>query len=269
MKLEIALQGSNTRSVSVPTGLETVQDQDDEGDETMKVHKDVQPTQPKRAASALDHTGESPAQSIAAQAANRADIPSPMRSAARKRPSSVQIQSSHFDNVGDKTFGDETDRAGALARLMGNSGSTITDFAPEQTKATESTTPSSFDSLSRRASLMKPGVSYRIRPKRYSMTSTSGQQSATRERFSDMDSVPRLQKHEKMPTNSTEGGDILTPSTSMMESLQQERMDNGSIVHIDADGKYDRGSPDMNDGYEKADDRRLSTISTATVTFGQ
>lgn len=194
-----------------------------------------------------------------------------MRAAARKRPSSVQVLSSNFDTVGDATFGDGTDRAGALARLLGTNPSTGSDLPQEQKKAYQSTTSSGDDSLSRRNSLMKPGVQYRIRPKRYSMTSTNGRQSAggesaTSEQFPDMDSVPRLHKHDRMATASTDGGDVLTPSASTMDHLH--RVEKGPVVHIDADNGGDEASLGMKD-QEKEDDRRLSAISTATVTFGQ
>lgn len=273
-QLEIALQSSASRSISVPTGLETVEDEDDDEDGTIQDHDAIPSAQPKRAASALAHTGESPAQSIAAHVAVRPEIPSPMRAAARKRPSSVQVQSSNFNTVGDTTFGDGTDRAGALARLLGNSvanGTDGVDLAHEQNKAYHSTTSSGDDSVSRRNSLMKPGVQYRIRPKRYSMTSTNGRQSAggesaTSEHSPDMDSVPRLHKHEKVAATSTNGGDVSTPSTSMLDHLQ--RVEKGPVVHIDADTMEDKGSLGIKD-HEKEDDRRLSAISTATVTFGQ
>ena len=193
-----------------------------------------------------------------------------MRAAGRKRPSSVQVVSSNFSNVGDATFGDGTDRAGALSRLLGKNGSGALDSSQDQGPAEHSNASSADGSLSRRNSLMKPGVPYRIRPKRYSMTSTNGRQSAggdsaTSEQFPDMDSIPKIHKHEKMATTSTEGGDVLTPSTSMLDDI---RADKESVVHIDVEAEDDAGSLEMKE-CNKEDDRRLSAISTATVTFGQ
>lgn len=243
-----------------------MKDEDDAAEEANEDQVAVAQTLPKRATSALALTGVSSGQTGATCASERPDIPSPMRAAARIRPSSAQVHSSNSYSLGDTTFGDSTDRAGALARLMGKAGTTSTDPPIEQGNPTSS----GSDTLSRRGSLMKPGVPYKIRPKRYSMTSTGRQSaasgSAISERFPDIDSIPRLHKHEKSATTSTDGGDVLTPSASMLDHLQ--RFDKESVVHIDADVGDGDGSLGMKE-CEKDDDRRLSTISTATVTFGQ
>jgi hypothetical protein len=229
------------RSVSVPTELETVDD--DEDDEQDSKHTDETP---KRQIMARPHTA----------AGNAVEVP--FGSLGKQRPVSTQITSSEMSAIGDTTFGQDNTREGALARLTGQDDSG---------KVTErSASPTS--TRSRRVSLMKPGVSYRVRPKRMSTTSV-GRVSVASGR-SDGTSVfdpPSLVQHDRFVSSSTEG-DIITPLPSM------DRIDKvaGGQEILDFDNSLEEDDC-VKDGEQtnvgQGMDKRSSTISTTTMTFGQ
>lgn len=173
----------------------------------------------------------------------------------------------------DTTFGEGSGRAGALAKLLGQTGPTTPDRSRQDDVNVMASTPSSADgSLSRRNSMMKPGVTYRVRPKRQSMTSTNSYQSAVptsakTESFPERQAVPTLVKHEKYPTTSTEGEDVQTPAGSMLGHI--DPIQDGSFVHMDAKARTDEALTCLKDDEEDDLAKRMSAISTTTVTFGQ
>lgn len=253
IQLELALQASTARSVSAATPLETVADDEEDGNMPELDRPPRSPLRQLRAASAVPHspTGRS---SFELQ-------PSPSHVKDRRRPASVQVRGSNYTPIGDTSFGQGDDRAGAMAKLLGQTAPKTPDIAAP-TVWHPATPTSADDSLSRRQSLMKPGVGYRIRPKRYSMTSTSGRQSAASTN-SHAENLVVASSHDKMPTTSTDDGELRTPNPSVIGLLGSRGSE--AVVHVSAsveDGLLNA----KDDG--KDDVRRLSAISTATVTFG-
>jgi hypothetical protein len=150
-----------------------------------------------------------------------------------------------------------------MAKLTGRSSSSQ---AGRGEAANGSTSPCS--TTSRRLSLMKPGVSYRIRPKRISMTS-NGRVSVASAR-SDGTGIfdpPALVKHDKYASSSTESGDLITPLPSM------DRIDKAGgeeeVLHVTGSDDGEDIKDDENAVDEQVMDKRMSTFSTMTVTFGQ
>lgn len=272
VQLELALNTSTVRSVSAPIGLDTVTDEDD--GITSIHHADAagSPAQPKRATSALAHVARSPNRPALFANGIETGLPAQPQGDIRKRPASVQVYPTTFETT-DSTFGEGSGRPGALAKLIGQSGPSTPDRPHHSDDKIAVTTPSSADgSLSRRNSLMKPGVSYRIRPKRQSMTSTIGYQStgpasAKSEQFPETGSIPTLVKHHKVPTTSTEGEDVQTPSASVLDHLSVGK--DSAYVHMDAEAQTDEGLLGVKDDDENDLAKRMSAISTTTVTFGQ
>jgi hypothetical protein len=230
------------RAVSVPTDLETVpDDEDDEGKDTPEKDFSRPRTATGRTLSYTKSNGEF-------------DEAESVGGSGRRRPASVQIYGS---NVGNTTFGQDGGREEALAKLMGQSGSQ------------RQRTASPGSTMSRRNSLMKPGVSYRVRPKRVSMTSTGRVSVASaRSDGTGIFDPPALVKHDRYTSSSTDG-ELITPLPSM------DKIDKAigaeEILHASLSGGED---DDCEKDGETADDRRaadkrMSTISTTTVTFGQ
>ena len=115
---------------------------------------------------------------------------------------------------------------------------------------------------------MKPGVSYRIRPKRISMTSTGRVSVASaRSDGTGIFDPPALVTHDRYTSTSTEGGALITPLPSM------DKIDKAAgeeeVLHVTGSDDGD----DVKDGESAADrqamNKRMSTLSTMTVTFGQ
>jgi hypothetical protein len=73
-----------------------------------------------------------------------------------------------------------------------------------------------------------------------------------------------ITKHEKFPTSSTEG-DIITPAQSLDDLDKLAK--GGDEIHMNAWDQEDEAGDKDGDLAEHRD-KRLSTISTATVTFG-
>jgi hypothetical protein len=245
------------RAVSVPTDLETVPDDEDEECSTDTPRKDNY-TRPRTANSNFKSYTKS-------QSHGDFEYPAetPTGSLGRRRAASIQLHGSNYNSVGDSTFGQDGSREEAMAKLVGRS-SPIQAVRGEA--ANRSTSPCS--TTSRRLSLMKPGVSYRVRPKRISMTS-NGRVSVASAR-SDGTGIfdpPALVKHDNSTSASTEGGDLITPLPSM------ERIGKAGgeeeVLHVTGsdDGEDVKEGEDAADG--QVMDKRMSSFSTMTVTFGQ
>jgi len=245
------------RAVSVPTDLETVPDDEDEEFSTDTPRKDNS-TRPRTANGTFKSYTKSQSHGDFEYSAE-----TPTGSLGRRRAASIQLHSSNHDSVGDSTFGQDGSREEAMAKLIGRSS----NMQPGRGEAANrSVSPCS--TTSRRVSLMKPGVSYRIRPKRISMTS-NGRVSVASAR-SDGTGIfdpPALVKHDEFTSSSTEGGDLITPLPSM------DRIDKAGgeeeVLHVTGSDDGD----DVKEGEDAADeqimDKRMSSVSTMTVTFGQ
>jgi len=150
-----------------------------------------------------------------------------------------------------------------MAKLVGRSSQIQ---AGQGDAANGSTSPCS--TTSRALSLMKPGVSYRVRPKRISMTS-NGRVSVASAR-SDGTGIfdpPSLVKHDKFTSSSTDGGDLITPLPSMNRIDKAGGETEVLYVAGSDDGEANKAGENAVDG--QVMDKRMSTLSTMTVTFGQ
>jgi len=229
------------RAVSVPTDLETVPDNEDDETDRESPKKDfIRPrTATGRTLSYTKSNGE-------------LDEAESVGGSGRRRPASVQIYGSNRSNIGDTTFGQDGGREEALAKLMGRQ---------EGSASPGSTT-------SRRNSLMKPGVSYRVRPKRISMTSTGRVSVASaRSDGTGIFDPPALVTHDRYTSSSTEG-ELITPLPSMDKIDTTARAEEILIARVsiedddcEKDGETDDDRRDV--------DKRMSILSTTTVTFGQ
>jgi hypothetical protein len=245
------------RAVSVPTDLETVPDNEDDELSTDTPRKDDF-IRPRTANGTFKSYTKSQSHGDFEYSAE-----TPTGSLGRRRAASIQLHSSNYSSVGDSTFGQDGSREEAMAKLTGRSSSSQ---AGRGEAANGSTSPCS--TTSRRLSLMKPGVSYRIRPKRISMTS-NGRVSVASAR-SDGTGIfdpPALVKHDKYASSSTESGDLITPLPSM------DRIDKAGgeeeVLHVTGSDDGEDIKDDENAVDEQVMDKRMSTFSTMTVTFGQ
>jgi hypothetical protein len=245
------------RAVSVPTDLETVPDDEDEERSTDTPRK-ANYTRPRTANGPFKSYTKSQSHGDCEYSAE-----TPTGSLGRRRAASIQLHSSNHASVGDSTFGQDGSREEAMAKLIGRSSPIQ---AGRGETANRSVSPCS--TTSRRLSLMKPGVSYRVRPKRISMTS-NGRVSVASAR-SDGTGIfdpPALVKHDKSTSSSAECGDLITPLPSMdrIDTVGGEE----EVLHVTGS---DDGE-DVKEGEDAADgqimDKRMSSFSTMTVTFGQ
>jgi len=245
------------RAVSVPTDLETVPDDEDDELSTDTPRKDNY-RRPKTANGAFKSYTKSQSHGDIEYSAD-----TPTGSLGRRRAASIQLHSSNHISVGDSTFGQDGSREEAMAKLIGRSSPVQ---AGRGEVANRSTSPCS--TTSRRLSLMKPGVSYRVRPKRISMTS-NGRVSVASAR-SDGTGIfdpPALVQHDKFTSSSTEGGDLITPLPSM------DGIDKAGEPEEVLHGTGSDGGEDVKESEDAADgqimDKRMSSFSTMAVTFGQ
>jgi len=246
------------RANSVPTDLETVHDNED--DELTDTPKRENVARPQTANGTFKSYTKSQSH------ANFEYSATPTASLGRRRPASIQMDSSNLGSIGNSTFGQDGSREEAMAKLTGQSMPDPPIQPGRGEAANGSTSPCSTGS--RRLSLLKPGVSYRVRPKRVSMISTGRVSVASaRSDGTGIFDPPALVKHDRSATTSTDSGDLITPLPSM------ERIDKvaGDETILHASGPDDDDIvKDGETSIENQDvEKRMSTISTMTVTFGQ
>jgi hypothetical protein len=232
------------RSVSAATNLETVDDEEESNQ------------------SPAPHTSSSNDSPISPEK-------TPVRSAGRRRPASVQVYASHRESIGDTTFGQGSGREGALAKLEGRSLPGTPTGKDRQDESTEDSFSSS--TLSCKGSLLKPGISYRVRPKRVSVTSQGRVSiaSSRKDGTGVFDAPSHQATHDKFRTSSTEGS-IVIPAQSG-DGLDQIANGHDDEIHMDAcyQAGVERGEKTRREVVEKeAEDKRSSASSMATVTFG-
>jgi hypothetical protein len=247
------------RAVSVPTDLETVPDDEDEELSTDTLRRETI-IRPQTANGTFKSYSKS-------QSHGDFDCSTatPTGSTGRRRPASIQLQTSQNSSVGNTTFGQDGSREETLAKLTGRSVPDSPIQAGRGEAANGSTSPCS--TVSRRLSLLKPGVSYRIRPKRISMTSTGRVSVASaRSDGTGIFYAPAPAKHDRIISTSTEGSDLITPLPSM------DRIDKAAgdeeILHASGSEDGEDVKDKHNDDGQEVD-KRMSTFSTMTVTFGQ
>lgn len=250
-QLEAALQAPIPhRAVSAATHLETVEDEEETGDNL--------PASRPQSADNINLPDGSPIYS------DHTPVGSAVR---RRRPASVQVHASDWELIEDTTFGQGGGPDGALAKLEGRP----VPRSPTATDRYGTSRGVSFGStLSRQDSLMKPGISYRVRPKRIS-SSSQGRISIANKRKdgTDVFEPPSQSNYENLPTSSTEGS-IITPSQSNEVFNNMGVVgDADDVVRVDA---CEQGEDEEKIGEQVGDEqeeiKRSSAISMATVTFG-